>query len=71
MRRAAARAPVVVVTVHAGAEGATADRVRPGTETFLGENRGDPVRFARAVVDAGADLNADGVAEDLGATAGQ
>jgi hypothetical protein len=56
VRRAAARAPVVVVTVHAGAEGATADRVRPGTETFLGENRGDSLRFAHAVVDAGADL---------------
>jgi poly-gamma-glutamate capsule biosynthesis protein CapA/YwtB (metallophosphatase superfamily) len=54
--RAAARAPVVIVTVHAGAEGAGADRVRPGTETFLGENRGDSVRFAHAVVDAGADV---------------
>lgn len=54
--RAAARAPVVIVTVHAGAEGSTADRVRPGTETFLGENRGDSLRFAHAVVDAGADI---------------
>jgi hypothetical protein len=53
---AAARAPVVIVTVHAGAEGSTADRVRPGTETFLGENRGDSLRFAHAVVDAGADI---------------
>ena len=53
---AAARAPVVIVTDHAGAEGAGADRVRSGTETFLGENRGDSVRFAHAVVDAGADI---------------
>ena len=30
--------------------------MRRGTERFLGENRGDPVRFAHAVVDAGADL---------------
>jgi poly-gamma-glutamate capsule biosynthesis protein CapA/YwtB (metallophosphatase superfamily) len=30
--------------------------VRPGPESFLGEDRGDPVRFAHAVVDAGADL---------------
>ncbi len=54
--KAAASAPVVVVTVHAGAEGAGADHVRPGTETFLGENRGDSLRFAHAVVDAGADI---------------
>lgn len=54
--KAAAKAPVVIVTVHAGAEGATADHVRRGIETFLGENRGDSLRFAHAVVDAGADL---------------
>ncbi len=50
------RADVVVVTMHAGAEGVSHQHVRAGTETFLGENRGDPVRFAHAVVDAGADL---------------
>lgn len=54
--RAAARAPVVIVTMHAGAEGSTADRVRPGVERFLGENRGDSLRFAHAVIDAGADI---------------
>ena len=55
--RAAGRvADVVVVTIHAGAEGRDHQHVRPGTERFLGENRGDPVRFAHAVVDAGADL---------------
>ena len=54
--KAAARAPVVIVTVHAGAEGSGAERVRPGTETFLGENRGDAVAFAHAVVEAGADI---------------
>ena len=47
---------VVVVTMHAGAEGRDQQHVRAGTERFLGENRGDPVRFAHAVVDAGADL---------------
>jgi poly-gamma-glutamate capsule biosynthesis protein CapA/YwtB (metallophosphatase superfamily) len=47
---------VVVVTMHAGAEGRDRQHVRPGTERFLGENRGDSVRFTRAVVDAGADL---------------
>jgi poly-gamma-glutamate capsule biosynthesis protein CapA/YwtB (metallophosphatase superfamily) len=49
-------ADVVVVTMHAGAEGADHQHVHAGTETFLGENRGDPLRFAHAVVDAGADL---------------
>jgi hypothetical protein len=55
--RAADRvADVVVVTMHAGAEGQDRQHVSRGTERFLGENRGDPVRFAHAVVDAGADL---------------
>jgi poly-gamma-glutamate capsule biosynthesis protein CapA/YwtB (metallophosphatase superfamily) len=49
-------ADVVVVTMHAGAEGQDHQHVRRGTELFLGENRGDPKRFAHAVVDAGADL---------------
>ena len=42
--------------MHAGAEGSGAMHVPHGTETFLGENRGDSRRFAHAVVDAGADL---------------
>lgn len=47
---------IVVVTMHAGAEGRDRQHVHRGTERFLGENRGDPIRFAHAVVDAGADL---------------
>jgi hypothetical protein len=54
--RAAEAADLVVVQVHMGAEGADATRVRPGTEDFFGENRGDPMAFSRAVIDAGADL---------------
>ena len=54
--RAASKADLVVVAIHAGAEGSTATHVPHGTETFLGENRGDSRRFAHAVVDAGADL---------------
>ena len=46
----------MLVTFHGGAEGRDQQRVRAGTETFLGENRGDSKRFARAVIDAGADL---------------
>ncbi|MDM4721296.1 CapA family protein [Micromonospora sp. WMMA1363] len=54
--KAAGMADLVVVQVHMGAEGADRTRVKPGTEMYLGENRGDPVRFAKAMIDAGADL---------------
>jgi poly-gamma-glutamate capsule biosynthesis protein CapA/YwtB (metallophosphatase superfamily) len=56
VRKADATADLVVVTMHAGAEGSNANHVRQGVEYFLGENRGDPVAFTHAVVDAGADL---------------
>jgi poly-gamma-glutamate capsule biosynthesis protein CapA/YwtB (metallophosphatase superfamily) len=56
VRKAASLADVVVVTMHAGAEGSDRQHLTRGTETYLGENRGNPVRFAHAVVDAGADL---------------
>lgn len=56
VRRASRAADVVIVAMHAGAEGAGRQHVRRGTEHFLGENRGDVVRFGHAVVDAGADL---------------
>ena len=55
VRQAADQADLVLVAMHAGAEGAGHDHVRPGTEMFLGENRGDAVAFSRAVIDAGAD----------------
>jgi len=54
--RAAAAADLVVVTMHAGAEGNAETHVPVGTELHLGENRGDTRAFAHAVVDAGADL---------------
>lgn len=53
---AANQADLVVVQVHMGAEGADQTHVTSGTETYLGENRGDPIAFSHAVVDAGADL---------------
>jgi Bacterial capsule synthesis protein PGA_cap len=56
VRQAAGRADLVVVTMHAGAEGTAAAHVRAGVETYEGENRGDVVAFSHAVVDAGADL---------------
>jgi hypothetical protein len=56
VKKAATLADIVVVQVHMGAEGAAMTHVKPGTEIYLGENRGDPIKFARAMVDAGADL---------------
>jgi poly-gamma-glutamate capsule biosynthesis protein CapA/YwtB (metallophosphatase superfamily) len=54
--KAATMADLVVVQVHMGAEGADKTRVKPGTELSFGENRGDPIKFSHAMVDAGADL---------------
>ena len=56
MKQAAVQADLVVVQVHMGAEGADRAHVKPGTETYYGENRGDPIAFTHAVIDAGADL---------------
>jgi poly-gamma-glutamate capsule biosynthesis protein CapA/YwtB (metallophosphatase superfamily) len=56
VRKADRWADLVVVTMHAGGEGSDHLHVRPGTEWFLGENRGNAVAFAHAVVRAGADL---------------
>ena len=56
VRRADSKADVVVVLMHAGAEGADRTHTPAGTETAFGENRGDPRAFSHAVVDAGADL---------------
>ncbi|MBS1878314.1 MAG: CapA family protein [Actinobacteria bacterium] len=53
---AAAEADVVVVAIHAGAEGADAQHVTGAGETYLGEDRGNPEEFAHLAVDAGADL---------------
>jgi len=56
IQKAATMADLVVVQVHMGGEGSDKTRVKPGTELFLGENRGDPVKFSHAMIDAGADL---------------
>ena len=56
IEEATGQADVVVVQVHMGAEGSDKSHVKPGSELFFGENRGDPIRFAKAVIDAGADV---------------
>jgi hypothetical protein len=54
VRQAKRHAAIVVVIIHAGAEGAGALHTPNGTEYYLGENRGDARAFAHAVIDAGA-----------------
>jgi hypothetical protein len=56
IKSAGKQADLVVVQVHMGGEGSDKNHVRPGTEMFLGENRGDPIAFSHAMIDAGADL---------------
>jgi hypothetical protein len=53
---AAARANVVIVFMHGGAEGAGQTRVPLGEEEAFGELRGNLRAFSHAAVDAGADL---------------
>ena len=54
--RAVAITPRVIVTMHLGAEGPQAQRTRDSSEHFVGEERGDPVAFARTAVESGAML---------------
>jgi hypothetical protein len=56
VRRAAKRADVVIVLMHAGAEGADQIHTPYGAQYFLGEDRGNVRAFAHAMVKAGADL---------------
>jgi hypothetical protein len=56
VHKATTMADLVVVAIHAGAEGSSATHVPKGSEYFLGENRGNSRAFAHAVVNAGADL---------------
>ncbi len=50
------KAKIVVVSVHAGAEGTDATRVKNQHEMFYGEDRGNELLFAHTVIDNGADL---------------
>ncbi|WP_244901901.1 CapA family protein [Phormidium tenue] len=56
VKTANAQADIVVVSFHAGKEGTDATVTRDQDELFYSENRGNVVRFSRAVVDHGADL---------------
>ncbi|WP_219729949.1 CapA family protein [Sodalinema gerasimenkoae] len=56
IREANKNAGIVVLSIHAGAEGVGAMRVGDRQEYFLGEDRGNIVRFSREAIEAGADL---------------
>ena len=56
IERAGREATVVVVYMHAGAEGSGADHVTGREEYYLGEDRGNPEAFAHMAIDAGASL---------------
>jgi poly-gamma-glutamate capsule biosynthesis protein CapA/YwtB (metallophosphatase superfamily) len=56
IERARREAAVVVVYMHAGAEGPDADHVTGREEHYLGEDRGNPEAFAHMAIDAGASL---------------
>ncbi|MEM6403808.1 MAG: CapA family protein [Cyanobacteria bacterium P01_D01_bin.116] len=50
------KAKIIVISMHVGAEGNNALKVKNQTEFFYGENRGNSVKFARTMIDSGADL---------------
>ncbi len=47
---------LVMVSFHGGGEGWNYVHVKPGPETYVGENRGNVTAFAHAAIDAGADI---------------
>ena len=52
----AAKHDIVIVSFHGGAEGSGAEVLPFAREIFAGEDRGNVVEFARAMIDAGADI---------------
>jgi hypothetical protein len=49
-------ADILIVSFHGGAEGRYAVHVSDKEEVFLGEHRGNVVRFSKSLIDGGADL---------------
>jgi hypothetical protein len=47
---------IVIVSMHAGAEGSKYNHITRKDEIFVGENRGNPYSFAHKAIDAGADI---------------
>lgn len=53
---AKSNANIVIVSMQVGAEGTGALHVKNKTEFFYGEDRGNSLKFARTMIDTGADL---------------
>jgi poly-gamma-glutamate capsule biosynthesis protein CapA/YwtB (metallophosphatase superfamily) len=56
VKEAKNNAKIVIVSMQVGAEGTDALHVKDKTEFFYGENRGNSLKFARTMIDTGADL---------------
>lgn len=56
VKKASRMADLVVVAIHAGAEGSDRGHVPAGTEYAFGENRGNSRAFSHQMIRAGADL---------------
>jgi hypothetical protein len=56
VKEAKNNAKIVIVSMQVGAEGTGALHVKDKTEFFYGENRGNSLKFARTMIDTGADL---------------
>ena len=56
LKKANKKAGIIIVSVHAGAEGSKALHVKNKTEIFYGEDRGNLVRFSHTMIRNGADL---------------
>lgn len=56
VQEARSNANLVIISMQAGAEGTGAMHVKNQTEYFYGEDRGNSMKFARTMIDAGADL---------------
>jgi poly-gamma-glutamate capsule biosynthesis protein CapA/YwtB (metallophosphatase superfamily) len=54
--RVAGSYDILILSIHAGAEGRDVLHVSPGMETFLDEPRGDLVTFSHHAIERGADL---------------
>ena len=56
VRKARKEANIVIISMHVGAEGTGALHTKNKTEYFYGENRGNSIKFARTMIDEGANL---------------
>lgn len=56
VQEARSNANLVIISMQAGAEGTKAMHVKNQTEYFYGEDRGNSMKFARTMIDVGADL---------------